>query len=409
LAVLLLWAGLFAARKWTTAEAEPSIPGRILHARHGRIERTLRVSGTLSADRAAMLLAPRMSGRRSRSSGASSDFQIILQRLAPAGARLEAGGFLAEFDRQYMLARLDDYRADADQRREIARKVEAGIAVKRAALDQRILAARAAADKARLNMKTLPVRGAIQAEKFRLQLEEAEAYLKALLAEARYFDASERAELRRQQLLLTEEEMELRRAGANVEKLRVAAPIGGIVVPGRIRRGQEYGDVEAGDEIRSGYPFVQVMDPDSLVLNASLNQVDSHRVRSGMRARVLVDAIPAVVLPGRVTAVGALAAGNRYRPDWVRTLNVKVALDRIDRRVYPNFSASADLILEEGEGLIVPRECVTRDGEGEGRVRIWSGGQTRTMEAGLGVASATEVLVTGGLEGDEDLVCGFVE
>ena len=105
--------------------------------------------------------------------------------------------------------------------------------------------------------------------------------------------------------------------------------------------------------------------------------------------------------------IGALASANRYRPDWVRTVNIKVALKRMDDRVYPNFSASADLILDEAEGVIVPRECVSRDGAVEGRVRIWSGQQMRTAEVGLGLASATEVEVTSGLDGDERLVCGY--
>ncbi|MEZ5354933.1 MAG: HlyD family efflux transporter periplasmic adaptor subunit [Bryobacteraceae bacterium] len=413
--LLLVWVALIVGRRWTANEAGPTIPGRLLHARKGRLEDVLRVSGTLSADRAVTLLAPRMSGRRSRSSGSRSDFQIILQRMARPGEMVKPGDFLAEFDRQYMLSRLDDYRADRDQRVQSMKRVEANIAIRRKVLDQRMLVAKGNVEKARLNMKTLPVRSAIQAEHFRLQLEEAEAQLREIGVEARYFDASERAELRRQQLLLAEESLELRRAEANAARMLFAAPMGGIVVPARIRRGQEYGEVEPGDEVRSGYPFLQVMDPASLVLNASLNQVDADRVQIGMKARIYVDAIAGVTMPARVTAIGSLAVATRYRPDWVRSVAIKVTPERQDPRVFPNFSGSADLILRasggpEGDGgVIVARECVARNATEGGRVRVWDGERAHAVDVGLGMASATEVAVTEGLRGDERLLCGQAE
>ncbi|MEZ5402274.1 MAG: efflux RND transporter periplasmic adaptor subunit [Bryobacteraceae bacterium] len=405
--VLLIWVALIAVRKWTATEAGPLIPGRLMRPHAGSVEVTLRVSGNLTAERASALLAPRMRGRRSRSSGSRSDFQIVLERMAPAGSPVRQGDFVASFDRQYMLNRLDDYRADVEQRRGVLARVEAGIHIARGLLEQRIHAAQALVDKARLDMRTIPVRSAIASERLRLALEEAQAYRRELDVERRYFDASERAELRRQQLLLAEEELELRRAETNAARMVFSAPIPGIVVPSRMRRGQEYDDVRPGDEVRAGYPFVQIVDPSSLTMAASLNQVDAQLVRTGMRARIRVDAVTSVEMPGHVAAIGSIAAGTRYRPDWVRQLPIKIAPDSLDPRVFPNFSASADIVLQSAEGLVAPRECISsRDGN-SGRIRLWDGREARAVDVRFGLESATETIVEAGLTAGETMVCGF--
>jgi hypothetical protein len=189
------------------------------------------------------------------------------------------------------------------------------------------------------------------------------------------------AELRRQKLLLAEEELELRRAEANAEKMLIRAPIAGIVVPSRIRRGQEYGEVKTGDELRPGYPFVQVMDPDSLVLNAALNQVDASRVRPGMAARLAADAMPALILPGRVVSIGALAAATAPTGACIRT-SAPAPISLSSRATDSRFRANASRGRVAGRGA-----CASGAASVSGRWR-WAWACGRRRRCWLAVASA---------------------
>ena len=61
------------------------------------------------------------------------------------------------------------------------------------------------------------------------------------------------------------------------------APMDGIVVMQSMRRGMEYGQAQKGDQISSGQMFMQIVDPDSMVVNASVNQVDANCCVLGRR------------------------------------------------------------------------------------------------------------------------------
>ena len=86
--------------------------------------------------------------------------------------------------------------------------------------------------------------------------------------------------------------MELERAQHNVDLMLVHAPMDGIVVLQTIYRGGDMGPAQQGDQLYSGRVFMQVIDPRSMLLNASVNQVDGERIRIGMKAKVHLDAYP---------------------------------------------------------------------------------------------------------------------
>ena len=84
----------------------------------------------------------------------------------------------------------------------------------------------------------------------------------------------------------------MQRAEANVQKMEIKAPMNGIVVMQSIVRNGEFGQVREGDQIAAGQPFMQIVDPSSMVLNATVNQVDAERLRLGMKATIRLTRIP---------------------------------------------------------------------------------------------------------------------
>jgi HlyD family secretion protein len=337
----------------------------------GDVTSTIRVSGTVGAQNFAALLAPRILGSRSGMNrggdggGPMGDFNLVLMKLAKPGVRVKAGDVVAEFDPQNQLQRLDDYKDSAIQLENTVKKMLANLAAVKEAHDQTVRSAKADAEKAKLDLQTADVRSAIDAEKFKLSVEETEANYKQLVAESALVEESQRAQIRVSELNLSQSEIEVQRAEANVQKMSMKSPMDGIVVMQSIVRNGEFGQIREGDQVQAGQPFVQIVDPSSMVLNATVNQVDAERLRLGMKASLHLDAYPDIELPGTLVGIGAMAKASSFRARYVGEIPVRLKIERIDPRVIPDLTGSAEIVLGvEKQTLVAPRSAVFADEAG---------------------------------------------
>ena len=391
-----------------TARLRPAAPAsvRTIEVRSGTLDQTIRLTGTTVAEKSGYLRAPYLRGRRS--SGGAGDFGLVLEELAVPGARVKRNDLVAAFDRLSMLNRLDDYRAARIDRELRLKTMRKGLEVIRAAHNHQARVAKARMDKAALDLKTALVRSAIQVARFQLAFEEWKATYEGLLAQTKYIEAGERAEIRRVQLELQQAQLEERRAEANVEKMVARAPVDGLVVISEIFRGSEFGRIQAGDQLRSGQAYLQIVDPRSMVIEANANQVDVEDLRIGARAQVRVDAYKDLELPARVYSIGPLARSRGWRTSYVSEVPVFLKLDRVDPRLIPNLTVSADVILHrEWSDGIVPRQAVFHDAKGGqpvAYVHTPSGWEKRELE--LGPANHIAVAVRSGLSSGEIVAVG---
>jgi len=360
----------------------------------GPLERTLRLSGTTDAVNYVTLRAPQMLGGRGSSLGEVTTVStgargsrggggpgggavamlggggpglgrtLTITFLAESGTRVHKGDVVIEFDREELLNRLDEFQTRVAQN-------EANLASVRAQLDalekdhaQSIREATADLERARLDLKTTAVRSAIDAEHFRLALEEAEIIHKQVQTEVPLMRASLEAQWKLAQLARDEGRAELKRMQLNVDRMVLRAPIDGmVVVMSTVRRGSgDQSVLKAGDEVGPGMPVVKIVDLSSMMVNAKVNQVDAEKIRVGAKARIQFDAFPGLELPGEVYGIAALPKASQFREDWVREVPVLIRLTRTDPRVIPDLSVSADVALDaEPQTLVIPLESVFRD------------------------------------------------
>ncbi len=331
--------------------------------------------------------------------GGRGDFMQVLQELVKPGSLVKKGDVVAEFDRQNMILRLDDFRAALTQAEATVEMLKASLDVERKAHDESITQAKAALDKARLDMKTAPVRSDIDTEKFKLALQEAEARYKQLLGEVKDFDISQKAQLREADIELAQARNELKRVEANVDKMLVRAPMDGMSVMQNLIRGGELSAIQQGDTLYPGQMFAQIVDQSSMVINAAVNQVDVERIRIGQRAKIKFDAYPSLELRGHVTAIGAMTKTGGQRASFFKEVPIFVKLDEIDPRVIPDLSVSADIVLSaENEVPVVPRAAIFGDSTGsEPYVLVRSNGTFEKRTVTLGLLNNTHAAVRSGL------------
>ncbi|MBM3745733.1 MAG: HlyD family efflux transporter periplasmic adaptor subunit [Acidobacteria bacterium] len=331
------------------------------------------------------------------------DYQLVLQTVAPPGSRVKKGDVVAEFDRQYMLTRLDDYRASVQQVESSLGILKANLDVDKKAHQQTILVAKADLDRAQIDLKTLPVRSEIDSELLRLRAEETAARYKQYLSEVKQKETSHAAQWRIGELEQGQSKIELARAEANADRMLVRAPMDGITVMTQTIRGDQFGQIQQGDNVSPGMMFMRIVDTDSMIVNATVNQADSERLRIGAKARVRFDAYPDLELPAHVYSIAAMPRTGGFRGSFVKEVPLVLKLDKLDPRVIPDLSVSADVVLErEEQAAVAPLESVFRDGP-QGApfafLRGPKGWERREVE--LGLANHVAVVVRSGLRPGE--------
>src|SRR5581483_2837199 len=143
----------------------------------------------------------------------------------------------------------------------------------------------------------------IDAEKNNLAYEQAKATYEQLKKTFALKRQAAAAELKSLEIQRDRARDAMEYARKNTTRLKIHAPIDGTVVLNTIWKGGQMGEVQEGDEVRAGVPFMQVMNPASMQVRAKVNQAALGYVRPGQRVEIRLDAYPALVRPGRLDRV----------------------------------------------------------------------------------------------------------
>jgi len=368
---------------------------RTVHPVRGSIESTRRIAGSITAGRFANITVPILQAP-------DTGRGMTLMHLAASGSLVREGDLLAEIDAQDMRDHLDDVEASLRQAELDMKKLKTVQLAQMEALRQKLRSTRGDLLKAKEDLRSSSVRSAIVAEGYKLSVAEAQAAYDELVQEIPLLQQSQAAEMNISLVSLDQQTRHRNRHRHDIEKCRIKSPIDGMVVLRTTNRNGEITQIQDGELVSPGQPVMRIVDPNSMQLDASINQAEVELVHLGQPATIHFDAFPDIVLPGEVQAVGALAVGSRRLNYYIRNIPVRVAIRKHDRRVIPDLSGSADIVTERpAEGLIVPREAVA-ESSGKSVVYVRQDGEFAPREVEIGGENNTHVALTSGVrEGDE--------
>jgi multidrug resistance efflux pump len=316
--------------------------------------------------------------------------------LVKAGQTVHPGDLLVEFDRQDQMRNALDKQAELNDLEQQIRKRRAQEAAARAADDSTMKQAESTLQRAKLEMLKNEMLPKIQAEKNALALEEAEARLKQLQQtydlKRRAAEADERVlEIRRDRA-----ETAMRQANSNAERMLIKSSIDGIAVIKSTWKGRGPAEIQEGDEMRSGNPVVDVVNPSTMRVRARVNQADIEELHVGQPVRVGLDAYPDLSFQGRINQVSPIGVQSNLSPK-VRNFIVLVNVSGSHPNLMPDLSASLDVELGRVTGaLVVPRDAVTFDGE-QAYVSVRRGTRFERQGVSPGQMSSHEIVIVNGL------------
>jgi multidrug resistance efflux pump len=350
--------------------------------------RTLRLHGVIEAVRFHGVVAPRLSGQGG---------PLVITRLAAAGTPVKAGDLLVTFDRQAQAKTFLDRQAEYRDRVEQIRKRQAEAAAARTQYESEVKERENALEIARLDMRRNEVASRIEAEKNKQNLAEAVARLDQARATLAQRGRALAAEVRVLEIQRDRARAAMLHAERNAGKMEIRSPIEGIVVLNPIFKDNGPGEVQEGDEVRPGVPFLQVVDPQSMRVRSRVNQVDVRFLGVGQPAVVRLDAYPDAVFPGRVEQLAAIGMAGGFS-EKVRTFATIFSVKGSDARMMPDLSAAVDVELERvRDALVAPRDAVMAQGR-ESVVRVRNGDSVETRAVRTGAACDHEVVILSGVE-----------
>jgi len=355
----------------------------------------VRVHGIVEAVESHTIAAPRLSGQ-----GLNT---LIITRLVKNGSAVHQGDVLVEFDRQAQLKNVLDKEAEYKGLVAQIAKKEAEQAAARAADETELKKAEDALKTAELEVKKNEIVSKIDAEKNMENLEQARATFQQLTQTFDLKRLAAKAEKRILEIQRNRALTAMKWAQSNTQKMLVHSSMDGVAVINSMWKGGSMSDVQEGDEVRAGFPFMQVVNPARMQIRAKVNQADIEELRQGQSVRIGLDAYPELVFGGRVESIAAVAQTSTFSGK-ARTVIVLFTINGTDPKLMPDLSSSVDIEVErQPNALVAARDTVLHE-NGKNFVMVKSGSGYDKREVKLGAANDAEQVIASGVEKGAELL-----
>ena len=294
----------------------------------------LRLKGTTEAVQARAILAPLLAGQ--------SVPTLTIIHLTPAGTRVKKGDPLVEFDRQAQMRDFVDKQADYQKLVDQVAEEQAKENAARAKDETELKTAEDNLRKTELEMQKAEIVSHIDAEKNQENLDEAKATYDQLRETFDLKRKAAQAAIRILEIQRDRTQQTMLHAQANADLMQIRAPLDGVVVLNTIWKQGTMGEVQEGDQVRPGVPFMQVVNPSTMQVRVLANQQDFPSLQVGQTAKVRLDAYPELVFPAKLDQLAPIGEGGDFSSK-LRSFVVIVAIEGNDPKLMPDLSAAVDV------------------------------------------------------------------
>jgi len=350
--------------------------------RRGEFSDHILLTGELVAEDAVALVTPN-----------ANMWPMLIRWLAEDGIEVAEGDVVVEFDNSRLTSNLESMRAKVVEAANRLISLRARLANDHSQAAYEVEKKKAEYEKARLDAK-IPkeIQARVEFERFQLEVQRKELELAKAGRQLETVVEAGKAELRIEEIALEQTRREMTQAEETITRLALKAPRAGILLVSEDpRQGRTF---QSGDNTFPGSSVARIPDLETLMVQARLFDVDDGKVLAGQQVLATLDSFPDQVLQGRVRQVEGVAQSqaNSQR----RFFRVFVDLEEIDvERMRPGMSVKLEIeSAKHSDVLLVPRLALR-----------WHEEKVRAMrtngefaEVALGPCNAAECIVLSGLE-----------
>ena len=189
---------------------------------------------------------------------------------------------------------------------------------------------------------------------FEATIQKEEAQIEAHKANLSYQQAVEKlasqqvvnnADIRKRQLEIERNERELDKARKELASTTIKAEKPGLVVYGKVWKGERPEKVRVGDEIWGGINVISLPDLSQMQVKTYVNEVEVDKLDTGQVALIKLDALPEPTFHGRIKSIASLGRDKEGEKN-VKVFDVVLAVEEKDIRLKPGMTATAEIIVE---------------------------------------------------------------
>ncbi len=294
----------------------------------------LRLKGTTEAVQSRAILAPLLAGQQIGT--------LTIVHLTPGGTKVKRGDLLVEFDRQAQMRDIVDKQAEYQRLVDQVAGEQAKENAARAKDETELTAAENNLSTAQLEVQKVEILSRIDAEKKQQNLDEAKATYDQLRETFDLKRKAAQAAIRILEIQRDRTRQTMEHAKANSDQMQIRSPLDGVIVLNTIWKQGTMGEVQEGDQVRPGVPFMQVVDPSTMQVRVLANQQDFPALQVGQPGKVHLDAYPDMVLPGRIDQISPIGEGGDFSSK-LKNFAVVVSIQGNDPKLMPDLSAAVDV------------------------------------------------------------------
>ncbi len=197
------------------------------------------------------------------------------------------------------------------------------------------------------------------------------------------------------------------RAKTYMQNMVIRSPIDGmlIILP-NFRASGSFGQsnppFKEGDRAWTGAPIAEIPDMSHVQVEFRIEEVDRGLVKIGQPVKTRIDAVPGLEMQGNLEWVSPIAQllFRSFPPE--KNFPAKVTLEKPDPRLRPGMSATAEIILEQLQNVLLIPLKSSFELDGKPTVFVRQGNQYLRRQIQAGKRNGTDLVVLAGLsEGQE--------
>jgi HlyD family secretion protein len=284
----------------------------------GRVPIVVHAAGEVRARVSVPLVAPALDGT------------LQITHVAATGSRVRKGDVVCALDPAEQQHRLDESLSQlAEAQQDLARVLAEG-EMQRGAMGVERLSARFAVRRAEMDVARSELLSAQEVLEHERALEERRQVQAQLEADFRAREAGHAAVLQGARDRVRDAVREVAAARENLERLKLRAPMDGLVIVKENTDGwgafsfmtADTPAYRAGDTVASGRTLLEVIDPAQTEVVARVTEDEGATLPAGTPAEIRISGVPAARVAGRVKQVGLMATQRPWLDGGLRKLDV---------------------------------------------------------------------------------------
>ena len=332
LVLITVAAGLFLASSQLFDPTESSIPSYPVEQGEFVISLKLK-GGELEAVEAENIVAPRVRG------------QLKIVELFPEGEQVAVGDLLVQFEQSDLLKRVMDAEQQVESSKADMEKTQATQKAEISKLESDIKNMEANLRLAELNVERMVFEATVQKEEAEIEARKAGLSYQQAVEKLESQKIVNGADVKKRQLEIERKDRELVKARAELESTTINAEKPGLVVYGKVWKGERPEKIRVGDEVWGGVNVISLPDLSHMQVKTYVNEVDVDKLDTGQVATIKLDALPEPNFIGRIKSIASLGREKEGEKN-VKVFDVVLEIESQDNRLKPGMSATSEVIIE---------------------------------------------------------------